>query len=92
LYERRLNPHCRGNRPYVSLVIVQKTKGWFTIHSGIRMNYTPEMEKAMQQSHKMGYAEYERKLEYRIDVEKRREKEYEACKHLTTNIDSQIQR
>lgn len=56
------------------------------------MNYTPEMEKAMQQSHKMGYAEYERKLENRIAVEKRREKEYEACKHLTTDIDSQIQR
>ncbi len=34
------------------------------------MTYTPEMEKAMQQSHQMGYAEYERKLEKRIAVEK----------------------
>ncbi|WP_164214905.1 hypothetical protein [Virgibacillus sp. YIM 98842] len=56
------------------------------------MNHTQEMEKAMQQSHKMGFAEYERKLENRLDVEKRREKEYEACKHLTTDIDSQIHR
>ncbi|MFC4558677.1 hypothetical protein ACFO3D_10695 [Virgibacillus kekensis] len=54
------------------------------------MNYTPEMEKAMQQSNKMPYAEYERKLEKRIAVEKRRQKEYEQCKHMVAEIDSQI--
>jgi len=44
------------------------------------------MEKAMQQSHKMGYAEYCRKLEKRMDVERRREQEYETCKHLTATF------
>jgi hypothetical protein len=34
------------------------------------------MEKAMHQSHGCGYAEYERDLEKRMDVEKNREKEY----------------
>jgi hypothetical protein len=34
------------------------------------------MEKAMHQSHGCGFAEYERDLEKRIDVEKDREMEY----------------
>ncbi|MEC5424969.1 hypothetical protein QGM71_15890 [Virgibacillus sp. C22-A2] len=54
------------------------------------MNYTPEMERAMQQSHKMGFAEYERKLENRIAVEQRRQKDYEKCKHLTAELNSYI--
>lgn len=54
------------------------------------MNYTPEMEKAMQQSHKMGYAEYERNLDNRLIVEKRRQQEYEQCKFLITKIDNNI--
>ncbi|WP_205520064.1 hypothetical protein [Virgibacillus doumboii] len=54
------------------------------------MNYTPEMEKAMQQSHKIGFAEYERKLENRIAVEKRRQKDYEQCKHMVAELDSQL--
>jgi len=54
------------------------------------MHYTPEMERAMQQSHKMGYVEYERNLENRIAVEKRRQNEYEKCKHMIAEIDSHI--
>lgn len=54
------------------------------------MNYTPEMEKAMQQSHKIGYAEYERKLENRIAVEKRRQQEYEHSKQIEAKLDSQL--
>ncbi|WP_171046251.1 hypothetical protein [Lentibacillus cibarius] len=54
------------------------------------MAYTPEMEKAMQQSHQMGYAEYERKLEKRIAVEKRRQHEYQQCKQMIAEIDSNI--
>ncbi|MCM3731331.1 hypothetical protein M3196_06600 [Fictibacillus nanhaiensis] len=34
------------------------------------------MEKAMHQSHGCGFAEYERDLEKRLDVEKDREKDY----------------
>lgn len=54
------------------------------------MNYTPEMEKAMQQSHKMAFAEYERKLDKRISVEKRRQHEYDQCKQIVAEIDSQL--
>lgn len=56
------------------------------------MNYTPEMEKAMQQSHKMGYAEYERNFDNRIAVEKRRQKEYEKCKFLVAELENNIQK
>ncbi|CDO03144.1 hypothetical protein BN988_01644 [Oceanobacillus picturae] len=51
------------------------------------MNYTPEMEKGMQQAHKVPYAEYERKLETRLEVEKSRQKEYEKSKALINNLD-----
>ncbi|WP_430791184.1 hypothetical protein VBD025_08450 [Virgibacillus flavescens] len=54
------------------------------------MNYTPEMEKAMHQSHNMGYAEYGRKLENQIAVEKRRQDEYEKCKNITAELDSHL--
>ncbi|WP_163971511.1 hypothetical protein [Oceanobacillus halotolerans] len=48
------------------------------------------MEKAMQQSHGMGYKEYGRKLDKRMAVEKRRNKDYEKCKHLVAELDSQL--
>ncbi|WP_374703437.1 hypothetical protein [Bacillus sp. Marseille-P3661] len=40
------------------------------------------MEKAMQQSHGMGYAEYSRKLELRMKVERQREKEYQKGQRI----------
>jgi len=40
------------------------------------------MEKAMHQSHGCGFAEYERDLEKRLDVEKDREKEYKKALEL----------
>ena len=46
----------------------------------------------MQQSHKICYAEYGRKLEKRIAVEKKRQREYEHCKQLTAELDSYIQK
>jgi len=61
-----------------------------TINSGIDLEYTPRMEKAMQQSHGIGYKEYERKFDNRITVEKRREKEYKQCKHLVASFDRKI--
>ncbi|WP_168927221.1 hypothetical protein [Virgibacillus necropolis] len=54
------------------------------------MKHTPEMEKAMQQSHNMGYAEYGRKLENQIAVEKKRQHEYEKCKHMVAELDNQL--
>lgn len=44
----------------------------------------------MQQSHKMAFAEYERKLDKRISVEKRRQHEYDQCKQIVAEIDSQL--
>ncbi|MFN7251863.1 MAG: hypothetical protein ACK4M9_13830 [Anaerobacillus sp.] len=44
------------------------------------------MEKAMQQSHGMGYAEYNRKLENRLLVEKRREKEHRKSLQMVSTI------
>ncbi|WP_078412536.1 hypothetical protein [Priestia abyssalis] len=40
------------------------------------LTYTSEMEKAMFQSHGMGYAEYSRKLDQRLKVEQEREQDY----------------
>jgi hypothetical protein len=48
------------------------------------------MEKAMQKSHGMGYAEYSRKLEMRIKVEKRREKEYAKSRKILGEVDSSL--
>lgn len=50
------------------------------------MDHTSEMEKAMQQSHGMGYAEYNQKLENRILVEKKREKDHKKCLQMVSNI------
>ncbi|WP_167751453.1 hypothetical protein [Lentibacillus salicampi] len=44
----------------------------------------------MQQSNKIGYEEYERKLDKRIAVEKRRQDEYEKCKQMSAEIDSHM--
>jgi hypothetical protein len=48
------------------------------------------MEKAMQQSHGIGYQEYSRKLEKRIEVEKRREKEYKQSQLIVAQADRQL--
>ncbi|MFD2045137.1 hypothetical protein ACFSTA_15745 [Ornithinibacillus salinisoli] len=44
----------------------------------------------MQQSHQICYAEYSRKLEMRMAVEKRRHEEYEKCKHMIAELDNQL--
>lgn len=54
------------------------------------MNYTADMEKAMQQSHKIGYAEYSRTHEQRMIVEQKRDAEHEYCKLLMAKIDGKI--
>lgn len=61
-----------------------------TINSGIDLEYTPKMEKAMQQSHGMSFKEYERKLDKRLAVEKRRQKEYEQCKHMAVAFNQKL--
>ncbi|MBU8906615.1 hypothetical protein [Desertibacillus haloalkaliphilus] len=44
------------------------------------------MEKAMQQSHGVGYAEYSRSLEQRLKVEKAREQDYKQCNRLVAQV------
>ncbi|MFU1991838.1 hypothetical protein [Priestia megaterium] len=44
------------------------------------------MEKAMQLSHGVGYAEYSHKLDKRLQVEKEREKDYQASKDILRDI------
>ncbi|GIO28655.1 hypothetical protein [Ornithinibacillus bavariensis] len=56
------------------------------------MKYTADMEKAMQGSHHMGYADYCRKLENRLRVERKRQEEYNKCKHIVADLDSNIHR
>lgn len=60
------------------------------INNGIDLAYTSKMEKAMEQSNGMSFKEYERKFDKRIAVEKRREKEYEQCKHIVASLDHKI--
>ncbi|MGO4888900.1 hypothetical protein ACJ2A9_14185 [Anaerobacillus sp. MEB173] len=43
------------------------------------------MEKAMQQSHGIGYAEYNRRLENRMKVEKQRELDYQKSLEIVNN-------
>ncbi|WP_216875218.1 hypothetical protein [Virgibacillus pantothenticus] len=38
------------------------------------------MEKAMQQSHHIGFAEYQRKLKQRLAVERKRQQDHQKCK------------
>lgn len=54
------------------------------------MNYTPEMEKAMQTSHKMGYADYCRNLDKRMKVEQKRTENYNKSKQIIAEIDHNI--
>ncbi|WP_179107339.1 hypothetical protein [Sediminibacillus massiliensis] len=56
------------------------------------MNYTSEMEKAMQQNHGIGYAEYGRKLDKRLEVEKEREKSYEKSRQVVNEVERKIHR
>ncbi|MFC7394327.1 hypothetical protein [Scopulibacillus cellulosilyticus] len=44
----------------------------------------------MHQSHGIGYAEYERSLEKRLEVEKSREKDYRKCNIIAAEQDHKL--
>jgi hypothetical protein len=48
------------------------------------------MEKALMQSHKMGYAVYSRNHEKRMEVEKNRDEDYQKSKQLFAELDRKI--
>ncbi len=44
----------------------------------------------MQQSHGIGYSEYSRRLDVRLQVEERRERDYEEGNRIVNNLQRQI--
>jgi hypothetical protein len=48
------------------------------------------MEKAMYQSHGLGYEEYQRKLETRLQVEKQREKDYRKSRQIISDLERNV--
>lgn len=44
----------------------------------------------MQKSHGIGYAEYSRKLKYRIQVEKDREKDYAKSRRILSDLNANL--
>ncbi|MEH7324439.1 hypothetical protein V7200_15435 [Cytobacillus firmus] len=64
-------------------------KDWFII-SQLQLNYTSEMEKAMQAAHGVGYEVYSRKHDIRMEVEKRREEDYLQSQRLVADLERKI--
>ncbi|MFB1051183.1 hypothetical protein [Paraliobacillus sp. JSM ZJ581] len=58
----------------------------------LALNYTSEMEKAMQQNHGVGYAEYGQNLEKRLEIERKREKSHRKCLKIVTEMEQQAHR
>lgn len=58
----------------------------------LALNYTTEMEKAMQQNHGLGYAEYERSLEQRLEIEKKRERSHKNGLKIVTEMERKAHR
>lgn len=56
------------------------------------LKVTPEMEKAMQQNHGVGYAVYEMKLNQRMNVEKEREKSYLKSLEVNKEMSRKVHR
>lgn len=68
------------------LLLYKTRKGLVQITNLIKTAYTTDMEKAMQRNHGIGYAEYNRSLTKRLEVEKKRDKEYEVTKKILTQL------
>ncbi|GGM35765.1 hypothetical protein GCM10011351_22300 [Paraliobacillus quinghaiensis] len=56
------------------------------------LTYTGEMEKAMQQNHGIGFAEYERKLNNRLQIEREREKSYKQASRVVNEMERKVHR
>ncbi|WP_173915195.1 hypothetical protein [Halobacillus sp. Marseille-Q1614] len=54
------------------------------------MNFTPDMEKAMHQTHNISYAEYASSLDQMMKVEQKRQKEFEQSKKFIDEVSRQI--
>jgi hypothetical protein len=49
----------------------------------LNLNYTESMEKSLQQSHGLSYREYELSHEKRLEIEKKRDEDYQKAKDLS---------
>ncbi|PKR78076.1 hypothetical protein CEY16_09165 [Halalkalibacillus sediminis] len=58
----------------------------------IDVTYTELMEKGMQQTHGVGFEEYSKNLEKRLDIEKKRQQDHEKCNRLVAEVDRQLHR
>ena len=56
------------------------------------MKYTTDMEKALEKAHGVSFAEYESKLSTRMDVEKKRELDYETRKQIVAQTHAPVHR
>ncbi|WP_374932298.1 hypothetical protein [Neobacillus driksii] len=61
----------------------------FIIHY-LKMKYTNEMEKGLLSAHGVCYEVYKRKLDVRMEVEKRRELDHLLCKQLYAHFDGKL--
>ncbi|MBU8880817.1 hypothetical protein BGM26_17840 [Bacillus sp. FJAT-29790] len=53
----------------------------------LQLNYTSEMEKAMQGAHGVSYAVYSMKHDVRMQVEKKRQEEYLKSQQVLANLE-----
>ncbi|PLT28084.1 hypothetical protein [Peribacillus deserti] len=58
--------------------------------NNLHLQVTHDMEKAMQQNHGIGYSEYSRDLDLRIEVEKKREKSYSKSHQITEELNRRM--
>lgn len=56
----------------------------------LNLRYTSEMEKAMHESHGVGYEEYNMKHDVRMEVEQKREDDYLKSQRIIAEIDRKI--
>jgi len=56
----------------------------------MKLKYTNEMEKGLLRAHGVCYEVYKRKLNVRMEVEKRRELDHLLCKQLSANFDGRL--
>jgi len=56
------------------------------------MKYSAVMEKAIQKTHNICLEEYAGKLNNKLEVEKKREKDYQRGKQLAAELDSNLSR
>ncbi|WP_174728173.1 hypothetical protein [Mesobacillus harenae] len=56
----------------------------------MHLNYTSEMEKAMQGAHGVGYEVYSQKHEVRMKVEQKREQDYLQSQRIVADLDRKV--